>query len=429
MAPRKYSIEDMRSWARSHGGQCLSAEYKNPHTKLLWQCTRGHSWPAIPCNVRQGSWCAICRRTAKLSLEKMHAHARSKGGKCLSDVYVNVRTPLEWECAEGHRWPGDADHVINRGRWCPTCGKYRYTLSDMQAIARERGGECLSDSYQNCLQTLTWKCAVGHVWPAQGMNIVAGTWCPKCARRSKLCIEEMRAIARTKGGRCRSARYVHNHHKLQWQCSKGHRWRAEPSSVKSGTWCPICKKGIPPSIRQARKHAALHGGKCLSRAVVNSRTVLEWECRRGHRWPATYTSVRFGSWCPLCIESAGESICRNIFERIFQKSFPRTRRLSWLTSSLGRRLELDGYCAELKIAFEYNGNQHYDPNHIYSQGKDFERRRACDEEKRLLCELHGVRLVHITEFPRLRERDDCERFVRCALERAGLLSDNSVRGE
>ena len=50
----------------------------------------------------------------------MHALAKERGGECLSTKYINTRTKLKWQCAKGHIW--DAQYsTIRRGSWCPTC--------------------------------------------------------------------------------------------------------------------------------------------------------------------------------------------------------------------------------------------------------------------------------------------------------------------
>lgn len=55
----------------------------------------------------------------------------------------------------------------------------------------------------------------------------------------------------------------------------------------------------------------------------------------------------------------GEEISRGYFEYIFEgKKFIKSRP-KWLKSPKNHSIELDGYCSELKLAFEYNGVQHY----------------------------------------------------------------------
>ena len=51
--------------AKKRNGECLSTEYINAHTKLLWKCADGHEWEAKPNNIQQGKWCPICARRKK----------------------------------------------------------------------------------------------------------------------------------------------------------------------------------------------------------------------------------------------------------------------------------------------------------------------------------------------------------------------------
>jgi hypothetical protein len=57
----------------------------------------------------------------------------------------------------------------------------RITIEDMQNLAVERGGKCLSSTYKNWRIKLLWECAQGHRWEANLNSIQQGHWCPKCA--------------------------------------------------------------------------------------------------------------------------------------------------------------------------------------------------------------------------------------------------------
>jgi len=50
----------------------------------------------------------------KLTIEEMHKLAKKRGGKYLSDNYINARTKLHWECAEGHQWRSTPDNIKSR---------------------------------------------------------------------------------------------------------------------------------------------------------------------------------------------------------------------------------------------------------------------------------------------------------------------------
>src|SRR5262249_275149 len=119
-------IEEMQTLARQRGGLCLSTEYAKSYTKLEWKCIRGHNWMATPAAVKhRGSWCPVCARGAPLGLENMQALARKRGGFCLSIDYVNSYTKLEWQCSQGHTWKATPSSVKYRGHWCPFCAMSR----------------------------------------------------------------------------------------------------------------------------------------------------------------------------------------------------------------------------------------------------------------------------------------------------------------
>jgi hypothetical protein len=117
-------------------------------------------------------------------------------------------------------------------------------LRELKAIAKGRGGECLSKVYVNNQTKLSWKCAKGHQWEAKPSNVKTGTWCPYCGGSLQRTIEEMQQIAEGRGGRCLAGTYVNARTKLNWECAKGHQWKAVPNSIKSGSWCPYCARRL-----------------------------------------------------------------------------------------------------------------------------------------------------------------------------------------
>jgi hypothetical protein len=116
------------------------------------------------------------------------------------------------------------------------------TIEDMQKLAKSRGGKCLSKHYVNSHTKIKWQCKYGHSWLAKPIDVKRGTWCPFEGGKLKLTIKEMRGVARQRNGKCLSKKYINAHHKLKWQCKKGHTWYAVPYSVKNGSWCPECAR-------------------------------------------------------------------------------------------------------------------------------------------------------------------------------------------
>lgn len=307
---RKSTLVQMRRLAQRRGGKCISRRYINSRIPLRWRCRSGPEWNAMPTNVNKGSWCPACARRKRLTLDEMQELAASRGGQCVSDQYLNNHTKLRWRCAAGHEWEA-APVLIKLGQWCPHCAHVaRLSLDAMVEIASSRGGRCLSTKYVNVGTHLRWKCEAGHKWTATPASIRSGKWCPCCVHNQRLELKAMHRLARRREGKCLSTVYINNREPLLWECRRRHRWKATPTNVKGGkrkrgTWCLECynlrrKFGIRDSIERMEKLAQRRGGHCLSSEYINSKSKLIWQCEKGHCWRAVPVSVRRGSWCPVC---------------------------------------------------------------------------------------------------------------------------------
>ena len=120
-------------------------------------------------------------------------------------------------------------------------------LKNIQDLAKEKGGTCLSPIYKGAKGKLNFRCKKGHEWETIPEVIVKGHWCPICGANKRgfnrrLTILEMEKIAKERGGHCLSKDYVNANSHLLWECGKGHQWSAIPNSVKRGSWCPVCAK-------------------------------------------------------------------------------------------------------------------------------------------------------------------------------------------
>ena len=433
------TIEAMDRLAGAHGGKCLSSEYKAGKTHLRWLCAEGHEWRAIPESIKRGSWCPECARRKKSgsrrgsnTIEGMRRLAVKRGGECLSATYVNLKTKLRWRCGGcGHEWEAPPGSVKS-GTWCPMCAARRRSLSnprrktieDMRELAAARGGECLSPVYRGANAQLRWCCGRGHEWEAFPNSIRRGTWCPECSGKKRKTIEDMRAAAAERGGACLSDVYVDQQAKLRWRCGDcGHEWEAAPNNVLHvGSWCPKCAGSIPPSLDEVRALARERGGACLSGEYVRNSEGLRWRCACGNQWTANWNNVKSGSWCPKCQSGLGERICRCFFEQLFRAPFPPARP-DWLSTG-GRSLELDGYCDELRTAFEHQGRHHFEALGFGLSKPEAKRRhsvvKAHDERKRTVCQERDVVLIAVPEIPKLLPVDRVRDFIRSRLHSLGM---------
>jgi hypothetical protein len=121
------------------------------------------------------------------SLEELQALARQRGGVCLSTVYINSTQKLDWRCAAGHTWSALPGNIKNKGSWCPRCGDKRAGMARrlgivaMQALAAKHGGTCLSTTYANIYTPLRWRCGAGHSFKATAVQLKRRlSFCPRC---------------------------------------------------------------------------------------------------------------------------------------------------------------------------------------------------------------------------------------------------------
>lgn len=101
-----------------------------------------------------------------------------------------------------------------------------------------------------------------------------------------------------------------------------------------------------------------------------------------------------------------EKRCRAIIEELTGKKFTK-KRIYHNPENKRSFIELDGYNAELNMAFEYNGYQHYVfPNTFHKRSrKKFDAQQERDRRKEAYCEDNGIKLIIIpyTELETLEE--------------------------
>lgn len=267
----------------------------------------------------------------------------------------------------------------------------KLTLEDCMNVASQKKGACLSREYVNSSTKLTWQCHEGHIWDAKVSDVKSGYWCPYCAGVAKPTIESLKELAASRGGKCLSPEYVNNREKILWECAKGHQFEMNFKAVKQqNQWCTICSGKYRLFTRQELDEIAVSKGgrftSTLEKFLISDRG--DWVCANGHHWSAKIANIiSNNSWCPQCNNNLGEKICRFIFQEMTGKKFPQKRPVWLRDSSQSKSMELDGYCEELKIAFEHQGKQHYsqDGSSFFDSGV-MER----DEIKRMICSKKGL---------------------------------------
>lgn len=93
-------------------------------------------------------------------------------------------------------------------------------------------------------------------------------------------------------------------------------------------------------------------------------------------------------------DSQGEIVCRKVLESVYGLEFSKCRP-QWLKNpETNYPLELDCYNEKLKLALEYNGEQHYKwPNFLDQSYDDFIKQVRRDQFKKEVCAAKNVYLI------------------------------------
>ena len=118
------TMEDCIALAATFYGECLSTEYVNNYTLMLWLCEHGHIFEMCYSSVQQGQWCMQCYLDNKCyTMDEIRQIAIDRGGVCLSQTY-NSRQKLHLRCREGHEWYALLESIVGMGTWCSECSAH-----------------------------------------------------------------------------------------------------------------------------------------------------------------------------------------------------------------------------------------------------------------------------------------------------------------
>lgn len=242
------------------------------------------------------------------------------------------------------------------------------TTELVQTLVRLKNGT-LDDNFK-------WKNSVsgffinwnGFRWKTTWNRLQSGKWCPY----NKNHIEEktVREFIERKGGKVQSTwAYKGAFIKFLIQCAEGHSWEICWSNLLKGHWCPYCayknnakkRKKSKEEIEEFIRNKKGRLNNNWYQNYKNNLSKIEIFCKKGHSWLAVWGNISQGQWCPYCRNNyIQQEKFRQIIEKTIGFPFP-SKKPEFLKNILsGRNLELDGYNEKLKIAFEYQGYQHYE---------------------------------------------------------------------
>ena len=202
----------------------------------------------------------------KLSIEELRQMAKDRNGKCLSEEYSGTNTAVLWECHKGHQWQSRPYNIKYDNNWCPTCyhndRRGKSSLLSHETVWEKLNslGFDLQGKYENQFTPIIVKhIPCDHEFTTTYSFLAHKGVCPNCNSCPRQDREEIEALISFKEGKIIGLAEK-SRSKSTWECVKGHQWRAPWSSVKNGSWCPVCagKKSLSEKHKQATSKLYQH---------------------------------------------------------------------------------------------------------------------------------------------------------------------------
>lgn len=361
--PKKKTYDEVKSMFEERGYILVSKEYVNSKTKLEYICPIHNEKTQYITydSLRQGQGCFYCgvkRRNDKNRLDYNYVYNEflKRGYQLLQDTYDNANEKMIYVCNKHPEYIQDITYGnLQQGHGCKYCGKEKGIQQRLVPFVR------IQDLFLD--------------------------------REYTLLSEE--------------SEYKNNKTPLSYVCSKHPNkiQKISYNTLYNGEGCYFCgvestKQKLKKDFDEVIKVFEKQGYKLLSteEEYVNATSKLRYMCPK-HNDVVLYTnysSMYNGEGCPLCKESKGEKVIRNILtemniEFIPQKKFDDLKDI--------RCLSYDFYLPSYNMLIEYQGAFHdgtvHKTNPELQTKENLSNQKKHDDMKRDYAKNNGYYLLEI----------------------------------
>ncbi len=370
-----------------------------------------------------GTGCPACAGCARRTCEDVRAKLDALRIDIVGQFEEFKQAELCLSCRTcGHTWVNRNRKSILRGHGCQNCA--RNVVGLLTRLPEEEFKERLAKlsiqlvgAYDGMNTLTTFECISCRTrWETVPLKVVYGGGCPSCMAPRYITESELSALSarniRIVGDFAPKAEDTNTFECLVCQ----NRWEAPNKRVIiKGTGCQPCHhRNLRLSHDDVTSALAARGLKLLQE-FTNTTDLLDIACIDcGHSWKMSVHRAKQYGYCKRCQPDrfgATEEQVRRTIELLTGWKFPKARP-SWLKGRSKTAMELDGYNEEHRVAFEYQGQQHYNP--IFGEIA-FAVTTRNDDRKRKICKRRGVLLIRIPYWVR-----DVEAFIRTKFAKAGI---------
>lgn len=347
---------------------------------------------------------------ARLTIDKVRETAKSRGYELLSTCFEDAKTKIELKCPK-HGVFEQRIGYLRSGYGCQKCGREKisesigYSYEETKKIVEKEGYSLLSIENKKGIKHLTLKCDKHGIFIQRFHLFRSGHRCKACSSeqfKDKLCINtsDAQKIIDSWGYKGFYPKNLGVGRKFEVECPKHGKILTTLTDLRCGHGCFDC--GVEKNANKKRysqdkiaSDIEKKGYKLLS-VYQNNHAILDLECPIHGIFQSRYHDIQQkDAGCPSCSSLKREKKTRQIFESILGASFNSTRMPDFRMSDTKRSLQLDGYNQDLKLGFEYDGEQHYNYCGFLQTKDTFVRQNYRDLCKDLFCQQLGVYLIRV----------------------------------
>ena len=185
---KRLTYDYVKDYIENEGYELISTEYKNVHSKLKVKCPNNHIIDILFGNFNRGIRCKYCyKENKRLTYDYVKNYIENEGYELISTEYVDVKTPLELKCPDGHIFEGTNFNSFKNGIRCSKCnGGIRLTYDYVKDYIENEGYELISTEYKNSSIKLRIKCQYNHYFNMSFGHFKGGEKCPICQRKKSV---------------------------------------------------------------------------------------------------------------------------------------------------------------------------------------------------------------------------------------------------
>ena len=317
--------------------------------------------------------------------------------------YIHSKTKVKIICFEhGVFEQMPQKHLIGQG--CSKCSKTK-KLTTEKFIKKSQ--EIHGNKYDySIVNYINYHTKVKIICPEHGVfeqkpdNHLNGNGCFKCCgndtKTTEQFINESQEIHGNKYNYS-LVKYINNKTKVKIICKKHGIFEQTPNKHLKKQHCPICigniKKTNDQFILDSKK---IHGDRYDYILVnyINTKTKVKIICPiHGvfEQIPTNHIDKQYG--CPVCKESKGERMIRNILLKNNIKNNTQ-KRFKKCKNKLS--LPFDFYLPDYNTCIEYDGKQHFEPVKRFGGSEQYQKTLINDNIKNIFCDKNNINLLRIT---------------------------------